>query len=39
MNNKPSYEELEAKIKILENKSSLVDSLKHDIEINNIFLE
>ena len=39
MNNKPSYEELESKIKILENKSSLVDSLKHDIEINNIFLE
>lgn len=39
MNNKPSYEELEAKIKVLENKSSLVDSLKHDIEINNIFLK
>lgn len=39
MNNKPSYEELEAKIKVLENKSLLVDSLKQDIEINNIFLK
>jgi diguanylate cyclase (GGDEF)-like protein/PAS domain S-box-containing protein len=39
MNSKPSYEELEEKIELLENKSLLVDSLKHDIEINNIFLK
>lgn len=39
MNTKPSYEELEVKIKVLENKSLLVDSLKHDIEVNNFFLK
>ena len=35
---KPSYEELEEKIKRLEN-SSFVESLKQDIKINEIFLK
>jgi diguanylate cyclase (GGDEF)-like protein/PAS domain S-box-containing protein len=38
MNNKPSYEELEQKIKVLEKSSSLVNSLKNEIKINNTFL-
>jgi diguanylate cyclase (GGDEF)-like protein/PAS domain S-box-containing protein len=38
MHIKPSYEELEEKIKKLEN-SSLVESLKKDIKINEIFLK
>lgn len=39
MNKKPTYEELETKIKELENSLSLMDSLKHDIKVNNFFLE
>ena len=38
MHIKPSYEELEEKIKRLEN-SSFVESLKQDIKINEIFLK
>lgn len=38
MNKKPSYEELEEKIKKLEN-SSILNSLKQDIKINEIFLK
>ena len=38
MNNKPSYEELEEKIKKLEN-SSILNSLKQDIKINEIFFK
>ncbi|MDY0052627.1 MAG: diguanylate cyclase [Aliarcobacter sp.] len=39
MNNKPSYRELELKIKVLEKNSLLVDTLKNDLEVNNIFLK
>jgi diguanylate cyclase (GGDEF)-like protein/PAS domain S-box-containing protein len=39
MLNKPSYEELEEKIRILENSSVSIDSLKQDIKINDIFLK
>lgn len=39
MNKKPTYEELETKIKELENSLSLMDSLKYDIKVNNFFLE
>ena len=38
MNKKPSYEELEEKIKKLEN-SSILNSLKQDIKINEIFFK
>lgn len=38
MNKKPSYEELEKKIKKLEN-SSILNSLKQDIKINEIFFK
>lgn len=39
MNNKPSYEELELRIQILENSLSSFDSLKQDIKIHDIFLK
>ena len=39
MNKKPTYEELETKIKELENSLSLMDSLKYDIKVNNFFLK
>lgn len=39
MNNKPSYEELESKINILENSLFSFDSLKKDMKIHNIFLK
>lgn len=39
MTNKPTYEELELKVKKLEKSSSIIDSLKHDIKINNSFLK
>ena len=38
MNKKPSYEELEEKIKKLEN-SSILNSLKEDLKLNEIFLK
>ena len=39
MNKKPSYEELELRIKELENSLSILDSLKLDIKINDFFLK
>lgn len=39
MNKKPTYQELELKIKELENSLFLMDSLKHNIKVNNFFLE
>lgn len=39
MINKPSYEELEEKIRILENSSLLFDSLKQDLKVSSIFLK
>lgn len=38
MNSKPTYEELELKVKSLEAQIVLQDSLKHDIKVNNSFL-
>lgn len=37
MNKKPTYQELELKIKELENSLFLMDSLKHNIKVNNFF--